>query len=223
MNCGCRRAVDSTRVYVECGIVAQRDWGEEAWRSRQMYSISFGGRARILGTSMKEDRVLIPGGVEGLTDSGHEEEVVDPSGEGGGGGLGKGESGEDDVELIEDGFEEGGEGMAILAAFFWFSILSLYAAFNSPTSFRPSLHASLVAPTLTSGFVTILFRLSVQLIPIFFKDTIRVPVGCHKAHIVDLGPSSLKSSKIRRGSSNDITEGRKSKCYHKERRYNFNW
>lgn len=47
---------------------AQRERGEEACRSRHMYSISLGGRERVFGTSMKEERCLMPGGVEGFSD-----------------------------------------------------------------------------------------------------------------------------------------------------------
>ena len=35
-----------------------------------MYSISFWGRARVLGTSMKEERGLMPGGDEDLVEFG---------------------------------------------------------------------------------------------------------------------------------------------------------
>lgn len=55
-----------------------------------MYSISFCGRARVFSTSMKEDRSLIPGGVEGFS-SGVEEVglgEVSSTGCGGGGGGG---------------------------------------------------------------------------------------------------------------------------------------
>ena len=43
-------------------------------------------------------------------------------------------------------------------------------------------------------------------------------MGCHKAHIVHLGPSSLRSSEIGRSASGDVAEGRKSECYHKEKK-----
>lgn len=68
----------------------------------------------------------MPGGVEGGEG---DELVIEAWGGGGGGGNG------DVGEVVEDG----GEGMDILAAFFWLSIFSLYAAFSSSTSLRPCL------------------------------------------------------------------------------------
>lgn len=47
---------------VLAGMQAQRLSGEEAWRRRQRYSISAGGRARSLGMSIYEERVFTPGG-----------------------------------------------------------------------------------------------------------------------------------------------------------------
>ena len=79
-------------------MLAQREFGSEAWRKRQREEISFEGRERTLGTSRKEERVLMFGlpnwdgtvGVEG------EEVAADCAwncacGSGGGGGAGKGE------------------------------------------------------------------------------------------------------------------------------------
>lgn len=66
MNCGWRRAVSATREYVGYGTTAQRDWGSEAWRRRHIYSISLGGSCKVLGISMYDERVLTPGGLEGL-------------------------------------------------------------------------------------------------------------------------------------------------------------
>ena len=70
----------------------------EAWRSRQIASISLGGRARVLGTSRKDERVLMPGGFV-LFCAGDEETLVAGAVGGGsesgirgaGGGGGKGE------------------------------------------------------------------------------------------------------------------------------------
>ena len=55
-----------------------------------MYSISRGGRARVLGMSMKEERVLIPGG-EGFGGCFDSWEERDWMGCGAGGGVGKGD------------------------------------------------------------------------------------------------------------------------------------
>jgi hypothetical protein len=64
--------------YTSKGMVAQRDWVEEACRRRQMASISFGGRVLVLEMSRKEESVLMPGlGISGAT-----------RGAGGGGGKG---------------------------------------------------------------------------------------------------------------------------------------
>ena len=64
-------------------MLAQREVGEEAWRRRHIWEISVGGRARVFSTSMKEDRVLRAGGLNG--------EVV-----GGGGADGCGGGNDDD-------------------------------------------------------------------------------------------------------------------------------
>ena len=74
----------------------------------------------------------MPGGVEGGEG---DELVIEAWGGGGGGRNGDVGEGEGDGEVVEDG----GEGMDILAAFFWLSIFSLYAAFSSSTSLRPCL------------------------------------------------------------------------------------
>ena len=47
-------------------MAAHRDCGSEAWRRRQMSSISLMGRERVLGTSRKDDKVLIPSGLVAL-------------------------------------------------------------------------------------------------------------------------------------------------------------
>lgn len=44
-------------------MVAHREFGELAWRRRQIVSISLLGSVRVLGMSRKEERVLMPGGV----------------------------------------------------------------------------------------------------------------------------------------------------------------
>lgn len=79
-------------VKVELGREKWRDCGLWAWRRRQIWVISSGGRVRTLGRSRKEVRVLTPGG--GVPD------VVDESldGEGGGGGGWKGDL---DVDVDE--------------------------------------------------------------------------------------------------------------------------
>ena len=69
-------------------MVAQSEDGFEECRRRQMVSISWEGRARVLSTSMKEERVLMPGGgleedeEDDKAEVGLEAEVV--VGEGGG-------------------------------------------------------------------------------------------------------------------------------------------
>lgn len=62
-------------AYGIAGITAQREFGDEAWRRRQIISISLAGRSRVLSTSMKEERVFM-----GASDDG------DLEGGGGGGG-----------------------------------------------------------------------------------------------------------------------------------------
>ena len=74
------------REYVVWGTTAQRERGSDAWRRRQMYSISVWGRARVFSTSMKEDRSLIPGGAEGFGGMEVLVDEVSPVGWGGGGG-----------------------------------------------------------------------------------------------------------------------------------------
>ena len=54
------------RVKVVAGRTAHRDVGEEAWRRRQMYSISLGGRVAVLARSRYEERVLRPGVGDGF-------------------------------------------------------------------------------------------------------------------------------------------------------------
>ncbi len=74
-NCGCFLAVAAMAAYVAAGMAAQRERGSSMWRMRQMASISFGGSARVLGMSRKEERVLRPGGFCG--DGGDEDAVCD--------------------------------------------------------------------------------------------------------------------------------------------------
>lgn len=73
-----------------------------------MYSISFWGSSMVFGTSRKEERSLMPGGVDGLSKVAFGVGVRGASdkGCGGGGGGGKGEFGLDDgkVEANEADF-----------------------------------------------------------------------------------------------------------------------
>lgn len=94
-------------------MVAQSDCGAETCRNRQMYSISFWGSSRVLGMSMKEERVFTPGGLEAFggagwlvgCDRGFERGLEGIRGAGGGGGKG-------DVDGTE------GEGVVTMVAFF---------------------------------------------------------------------------------------------------------
>lgn len=62
-------------------MVAHREFGELAWRRRQIVSISLLGSVRVLGMSRKEERILMPGGVALISSVGNR-------GAGGGGGNG---------------------------------------------------------------------------------------------------------------------------------------
>lgn len=73
--------------------MAQRDVGEAACRSRQMYSISLGGSARVLFRSRYEDRVLRPGKVASLPVEDDVWFASWPDGTGADGGGGKGDVG----------------------------------------------------------------------------------------------------------------------------------
>ena len=48
-------------------MTAHSERGSEACRRRQIYSISLWGSSRVLGTSMKDERSLMPGGGEDLS------------------------------------------------------------------------------------------------------------------------------------------------------------
>src|SRR5277367_3468228 len=108
-------------------MVAHREFGELAWRRRQIVSISLLGSVRVLGMSRKEERVLMPRGVALISSVGNR-------GAGGGGGNGD--------EAIGDSGGFGGElriGIDIADFFLMSWILSLYASFSSLISRRPSL------------------------------------------------------------------------------------
>ena len=108
-------------------MVAQREFGELTWRSRQMASISFSGSVNVFGISRNEASVLMPEGLALISS------VVN-RGAGGGGGNGD--------ETMGDSGGVGGEvGIGIdIADFFLMSwILSLYASFSSLISRSPSL------------------------------------------------------------------------------------
>lgn len=107
--------------------MAQRELGELTWRRRQIASISFSGRVRVLGMSRKEERILMPGGLALISSVGNR-------GAGGGGGNG------DEATGDSGGFDgEFGIGIGIADFFLMSWILSLYASFNSLISRRPSL------------------------------------------------------------------------------------
>lgn len=108
-------------------MVAQRELGVLTWRRRQIVSISFSGRVKVLGMSRKEERVLMPGGEDLISSVGNR-------GAGGGGGNGD--------DALGDSGGVGGMlavGSGIAAFFFISWILSLYASFSSLISRRPSL------------------------------------------------------------------------------------
>lgn len=69
--------------------MAQSEVGEEAWRRRQMYAISLGGRASVLSRSRYEESVLRPNGVEGFDVDDDEDFVWGSTGVGAGGEGGK--------------------------------------------------------------------------------------------------------------------------------------
>lgn len=90
-------------------MVAQRDCGVETCRSRHIYSISFWGSSRVLGMSMKEDKVFTPGGFEAFAEAGCEGDEGGFEGiRGAGGGGGKGDA---------DGME--GDEVGTTVAFVW--------------------------------------------------------------------------------------------------------
>ena len=102
-------------------MVAQSDCGDEAWRRRQIYSISSRGSLRVLGTSMNDDRVLMPGGfvdVDVWDGPAEMSDVCPEPNRGGGGGGGKGK--------FDGGRVAVGEDLVTTPAFcFTFWILSL--------------------------------------------------------------------------------------------------
>lgn len=63
--------------------MAHNELGLELCRKRHIYSISFWGRSRVFGMSMKEERFLIPGG-RAEEDSVAEQSSFDGAGGGGG-------------------------------------------------------------------------------------------------------------------------------------------
>lgn len=112
-------------------MVAQREFGELTWRSRQMASISFSGSVKVFGISRNEASVLMPEGLALISSVGNR-------GAGGGGGNGD--------EAMGDSGGVGGEvgiGIGIVDFFLTSWILSLYASFSSLISRRPSLFAAI--------------------------------------------------------------------------------
>ena len=102
-----------------------------------MYSISRGGRDRVLGTSIKEERVLMPGGglVVGEGWGGGGSGGCLEGSRGGGGGGGKGDvEGVEVVEVVGDDMDG-----SIVAFFLRDWIFSLYTSLSSLTLFRPCL------------------------------------------------------------------------------------